>query len=175
MSIEIRKTRKKASHWFEILGDTTIVHINHKRRTVKSYIGTKDLPKVEKYSTFFLDKDGYVKCQKVLKGKKYRVRLSRLVTDCPTDMVADHLNHDVLDNRQANLRVCTRAENDRNRQIPGKGYSFHKRSGKWQAWVKVDGKSKSLGYYAEEAEAAAVARQARVDLGYFNVPKPLAN
>lgn len=46
-------------------------------------------------------------------GKK--VRLHRYITDCPSDLVVDHINGNTLDNRLKNLRVCTRLENNRNR------------------------------------------------------------
>lgn len=40
--------------------------------------------------------------------------LHRLITQCPDGFEVDHQNHDGLDNRRANLRVGTHAENMRN-------------------------------------------------------------
>lgn len=42
------------------------------------------------------------------------VYLHRILTDCPDDKEVDHINHDTLNNRRSNLRVCTHLENMRN-------------------------------------------------------------
>lgn len=40
--------------------------------------------------------------------------LHRLIMDCPADMEVDHISADTLDNRRANLRIVTHAENAQN-------------------------------------------------------------
>ena len=84
----------------------------------------------------------------------------------------DHRNHNTLDNRRANLRVVTHAENMQNlkgarRQSASgvRGVSWYPRTGKWKVGLKVHGRQIHLGYYDSlaEAEAAAIAgRQAHM-------------
>lgn len=87
--------------------------------------------------------------------------------------VTDHRNHDGLDNRRANLRPCTRAENQRNcRVLQGrkksskyKGVSIDK--GRWRAKIGT-GAKRYLGYFATEVEAAiAYDAAARERFGEF--------
>lgn len=74
----------------------------------------------------------------------------------------DHRNGNGLDNRRANLRAATHAENMRNRGLFSnstsgfKGVSWSKHVGKWQAAIRADGKRHYLGCYST-AEAAALA------------------
>lgn len=44
--------------------------------------------------------------------------LHRFITNCPVEMVVDHINRNRLDNRLSNLRVCTQKENMDNCQHP---------------------------------------------------------
>lgn len=44
-------------------------------------------------------------------GKNVTLRMHRVVLGYDGDQDVDHINRDSLDNRRANLRVCTRAEN----------------------------------------------------------------
>jgi hypothetical protein len=77
--------------------------------------------------------------------------------------VTDHRNHDGLDNRRANLRPCTVAENQRNCRVmqrPGKtsrykGVTFrrHVKQRQWQASVGR-GPGRYYGYFDTEVEAA---------------------
>jgi hypothetical protein len=83
----------------------------------------------------------------------------------PHGMDIDHINGDGLDNRWSNLRLATRAENIRNSRTKAtntsgfKGVSWHKRDRKWQAHIKINGRSKNLGLFEapEDAHAAYVA------------------
>ena len=42
-------------------------------------------------------------------------RLSRFIMNCPKGKVVDHINHNTLDNRRCNLRICTQEENNKNK------------------------------------------------------------
>lgn len=42
------------------------------------------------------------------------LHLHRLVTNCPSNLVVDHINHNTLDNRKENLKICTKYENNQN-------------------------------------------------------------
>lgn len=76
---------------------------------------------------------------------------------------ADHVFGNTLDNRRFNLRVCTNAENGRNRVRPNsnntsnfKGVFWHQRAKKWMAQIKVNAKAFYLGLF-KSAESAAKA------------------
>lgn len=82
----------------------------------------------------------------------------------PDDGV-DHINRCRLDNRIANLRPATNAENQQNRGVGVNstsgvtGVSFYKRTGMWRAHITVSGKNVHLGYFADKDKAA----KARLD------------
>jgi hypothetical protein len=72
----------------------------------------------------------------------------------------DHINGDGLDNRRANLRVCTHSENAKNKRkqrnnISGfKGVSFNKKMNRWKGQLEINGKSIYLGFYTDPIDAA---------------------
>lgn len=72
----------------------------------------------------------------------------------------DHINHDKLDNRRSNLRLCNRMENGRNRRkgknnTSGyKGVTWDKERGKWKASIESMNKVKHLGRFDNPEEAA---------------------
>lgn len=50
-------------------------------------------------------------------GKKHEtMKLHRFIMNPSKDMSIDHLNHNGLDNRRVNLRICTHAENTANKK-----------------------------------------------------------
>ena len=97
-------------------------------------------------------------------GKRQRrqttLRLHRLLMNPPKGMVIDHINHNGLDNRRENLRICTHAENMRNSRkgkdnTSGyKGVCWAKRDKKWRAQIRKDNKNIHIGYYNTLEEAA---------------------
>lgn len=59
-------------------------------------------------------------------GKGKHTLLHRLLTNTPDDMVVDHIDHNPLNNRRSNLRVCTHAENIRNKSPHKKSFTGYK-------------------------------------------------
>lgn len=82
--------------------------------------------------------------------------------EIPSGMQIDHINRNKQDNRIENLRLATVVQNSWN--VECKGYNYDKRSGKYLARIRIDGKRKNLGLFetAEEAsEAYQKAKQTR--------------
>jgi hypothetical protein len=73
---------------------------------------------------------------------------------------ADHINHNSLDNRKSNLRICSHKNNQRNQKAQlgkssvCKGVSWRKDTSKWTAYIDFDGERFHLGCFSTEDEAA---------------------
>jgi hypothetical protein len=91
--------------------------------------------------------------------------------------VIDHHNRDGLDNRKANLRPASIAQNNLNScrgfnspTSKYKGVFYDKKAGKFRAVLVVDGKKKHLGYFDNEIDAAkAYDNAAKIHRGEFAV------
>lgn len=64
------------------------------------------------------------------------VHLAREIINCPKDLVVDHRNGDVLDNRKENLRQATTSQNARN--LASSGYCWRKARQCWIICVQDD-------------------------------------
>ncbi len=93
-------------------------------------------------------------------GSKLHLKMHRIIMNAPRSVQVDHRDHDTLDNRKLNMRLCTSAQNAANRR-PGnngsskyKGVSWWKRGEKWQSYIKHNYKKRWLGYFVNEIDAA---------------------
>ncbi len=93
-------------------------------------------------------------------GKKRTIYLHRFLMNPPEGKVVDHKNHDTLDNRRSNLRICTQQDNIRSaRQRKNssgfKGVYWNPVRNKWQARIHDTGKKAiHLGLFLEKNAAA---------------------
>lgn len=106
--------------------------------------------------------------------RQQRVAMHREVLGVESGLHVDHRNGNGLDNRRENLRAATHSQNQANRMWSTrntsgyKGVTLHRLTGKWQAAIKVNGRSFYLGLHeTKEAAAAAYATAARQRFGEF--------
>jgi len=112
---------------------------------------------------------GYAaRCVNYKTGHSGKIWMHRSVTNAPESMQVDHKFGNRLDNRKANLRICTQSQNLRNRgsktaSISGfKGVYLDKKSGKWKSSIRPNGKYLHIGYFACHVEAAKAYNDAAV-------------
>lgn len=140
-----------------------VLYNKQNEEVARTLIDLDDIDKVKQYKW----------C--IVKG--YAVRgsdssgIHRLIMNCPKGMVVDHINHNPLDNRKSNLRICTQRQNvinssKRSNNTSGvTGVSWNKVKGKWMSVIVVDGKTVFLGYFKDIKYATYARKQAEME--YF--------
>lgn len=97
-----------------------------------------------------------------------KVRLHRMIVNCPDGMQVDHINGNTLDNRKCNLRVVTNQQNSINSCKPSnntsgyKGVYLDKQRRKWVANIKVDYKTIYLGRFDNINDAIKAREEAEI-------------
>jgi hypothetical protein len=94
----------------------------------------------------------------------------------PKNKQIDHIDHNRLDNRKCNLRLCTNQENSRNKGLNlnntsgVKGVYFDKQLKKWRARITINYKSVHLGIFDDLEEAKDTYNQKTKEVfGRFNL------
>lgn len=120
-------------------------------------------------------KDGERNCyarkhERLPDGKGIKVYMHRLIMSAPKGKDVDHINHNGLDNRKCNLRVCDRFENNgnsrkrKNTSSVYKGVYWSKHEQKWHASIRVNKRKVSLRYHSLEIDAALAYNKAAKEL-----------
>jgi hypothetical protein len=72
----------------------------------------------------------------------------------------DHINHKTLDNRKENLRICTKSQNQHNREKQINSSSEYKgvfytdsRTNPWRARIQINGRKMHLGVFPDQTKA----------------------
>jgi len=109
--------------------------------------------------------------------KRLTISMHREIIDIPEGLYIDHVNHNGLDNRKANLRPATPAQNAQNAKYPKintsskyRGVWYNKKKKRWRAVIGINNTRKVIGNFREEIDAArAYDEAAKKHYGEFAV------
>ncbi len=115
-------------------------------------------------------------------AKQVYIAMHRIIMSVTKKVDIDHINHNGLDNRKANLRICTHSQNLQNQRRLKKNKSFSKYKGvrrtgqgKWKVEICYENTHIYLGCFAcEVAAAKTYDKVASIIFGEFahlNFPK----
>ena len=112
----------------------------------------------------------YAKRQGRSNGKPRTICMHRLIMDAQPGQMIDHRDRNGLHNWRANLRFCTRSQNQENRKkhygdtSQYKGVCWDKSMNKWRARISLDNKRIHLGRFNDEDEAGCAYNEAATEL-----------
>jgi hypothetical protein len=124
-------------------------------------IDLDDYEKISKYK-WYIENHGYVRGH--VDGKK--VSLHRFIMNVEDEKEIDHINHNPLDNRKSQLRVCSAKQNMMNKVLYSnnksgtKGVHYYRWSNSWLVTITYNGEKIHLGYYKTKDEAIRARKEA---------------
>jgi hypothetical protein len=129
-----------------------------------SVVDDEDYEYLSKYK-WRLTSKGYACRTYMENGKQKYILMHREIMRVEKEgrkLLVDHKDHNILNNSKENLRLCSTSQNACNttKKLSSnftsgfKGVSWDKQYKKWAACIKVNGKSKRIGRFINESDAA---------------------
>jgi len=127
-----------------------------------AFVDARDYEQLNRHKWYANNQRGhwYARRAVTAEGKVRIITMHRILLGASPGIQIDHRNGDGLDNRRANLRVCTNGQNQMNsKKHTGcssryKGVVWHKATKKWRAQIGFEGHKQHLGLFTHEEEAA---------------------
>jgi hypothetical protein len=160
---------------YVVAGDVAYIFIEKRDGLIlQTMVDAEDVERIEMFNhKIYADYKKNVKSHYAVLGNQGF--LHRFITNAPKGMVVDHINHDTLDNRKSNLRICTHSENNQNKKgalITSKsgirGVCLDNRNKKWIAVVRKEKRTVFRKWFdnIQDAETAVIeARQKYLSMG----------
>jgi hypothetical protein len=101
----------------------------------------------------------------------YKMLMHKMILGCANNYEVDHIDGNSLNNQKNNLRICSKINNQQNRNKYKEGLSKYKgvtrrKNGKWRARIRVNGDLIHLGDFNIELNAAQEYNRAAIH--YFS-------
>lgn len=136
-------------------------------------IDTEDYDRIKGYRWCASSNDNRWEVRCTLNYGRTPISLHRFILNAPKGRLVDHINHNTLDNRKSNLRLCSNLENSRNKQnIKREGStSIYKgvsvcrsETGKpkYRADINTGSKQLQIGVFDLELDAALAYNEAAI-------------
>jgi len=142
----------------------------------QAIVDDEDFEELNKYKWYVLKdtKNGvlYVVRRIRVNKKNKLIWMHREILKTPSGKMTDHINHNGLDNRKNNLRICNNSQNQRNRGICKKnksgfiGVHWRKKAKKWCAQITKDKKVIYLGLFTDKIDAAKTFDKKSLELNH---------
>lgn len=123
-----------------------ILYDKYGKEINRALIDLEDIDKVKNFK-WCINPQGYAICSKGIDNKKY-IRLHHYIFTNPNEdnLFIDHINRNRLDNRKSNLRIVSKADNNKNLSLRTDnntniiGVCYDNERNKWISQLKLDGK-----------------------------------
>lgn len=157
------KENNKKYNTYDLSGE---YGIGYTSKGEEFYFDLEDYDKIKDYC-WLKNKYGYISTTVHKSEGKVYILMHRLITNCPDDLIVDHINHNKIDNRKSsNLRICTHSQNSMNRGLKLNntsgitGISFEKDRNKYKAYITINGRLKNIGRFDNIEDAIKARKEA---------------
>jgi hypothetical protein len=123
-------------------------------------VDDEDYISLSKFRWFAYKPSNGVYAARITDDKKGIIALHQQLANTPKGSETDHINHNRLDNRRGNLRVCSASQNQWNASPRSggtskyKGVSWNKRAKKWVTQICFNRRQIWIGSFDVESDAA---------------------
>lgn len=174
--LQKEKVSKKGCNEFIIKENYAIMIVERLKQKIEVLLDKEDVERVKNIGRWHalydktLKTPSYYICNRGGRSTKKRrgIRLHRYIMNCPDDMVVDHINHNTLDNRKQNLKICTQFDNQQNlrsKVCEQTGVYQRKKTGLWVANIT---KNKKRFYKEFKTKKEAILKRKEWEKELYN-------
>lgn len=165
---KILEQTSRSSNKIVVHEDFVEIYLNdiHSNIIGAAIIDLEDLQYIEGYKWHAKEeRNGFIYARNNQVGPLHRYILSKY-SQLEEGRVVDHIDHNTLNNRKSNLRICTNQQNVTNSRVPKNNKSGYKgvywcsSRQKWQAQVTINNKTKYIGRYNNLEDAIEARKKA---------------
>ena len=157
-STQMHKKLPKKLNTYNLSGDFCIGYTSNGK---EFYFDLEDYDKIKDYC-WHIDNHGYVRT--ILENRKSLHMHKLIISSFRVDHI--HGKESRNDNRKSNLRECTISQNAMNKDIRNDntsgitGVSWYSKYNKWMAYICINGKQKTIGYFVKIEDAIKARKEA---------------